>query len=121
MAYDKELADRIREALEGEADVREVNMFGGLTFMVNEKMTATANTSGDLMVRCDPSRAEELLTRAGADWPTMRGRKMSKGWIVVERAATESEEALDEWLQEALAFNRTSKGKSKSRTTKGGQ
>ena len=53
MTYDEDLADRIRQALAGEDDVREVKMFGGLTFMVNSKMTATANTHGELMVRCD--------------------------------------------------------------------
>jgi TfoX/Sxy family transcriptional regulator of competence genes len=104
MAYDRELADRVREALSG-LPVREVNMFGGLTFMVNEKMTATANTQGDLMVRCDPSRVETLLDRDGAQWPTMRGRKMSKGWIVVEADRVESDKVLRSWIQEALDYN----------------
>lgn len=104
MAYDRDLADRVREALSGRS-VREVSMFGGLTFMVNEKMTATANTQGDLMVRCDPSRVESLLTRDGADWPQMRGRRMSKGWIVVEAERVESDQALRSWIQEALDYN----------------
>ena len=105
MAYDHDLADRIREALSGRP-VREVSMFGGLTFMVNDKMTATANTHGDLMVRCDPSRAESLLERDGADWPEMRGRKMSKGWIVVDARRIESDKALESWIQEALDYNK---------------
>jgi len=104
MAYDRDLADRVREALSGRS-VREVSMFGGLTFMVNEKMTATANTQGDLMVRCDPSRVESLLTRDGAAWPEMRGRRMSKGWIVVEAGRIESDRALRSWIQEALDYN----------------
>ncbi|MFF4214156.1 TfoX/Sxy family protein [Streptomyces sp. NPDC001796] len=110
MAYDKDLADRIREALAGEARVREVRMFGGLTFMVNDKMTATANTHGQLMVRCDPDRVEELLERDGADWPEMRGRRMSKGWIVVDAYGTESEEAFNSWIEEALSYNRKANG-----------
>lgn len=105
MAYDHDLADRIREALVGRS-VREVSMFGGLTFMVNEKMTANANTRGDLMVRCDPSRVESLLERDGADWPEMRGRKMSKGWIVVEADRVRSDKALRSWIQEALDYNK---------------
>ncbi len=110
MAYDPELAERIREALaERQHPVREVNMFGGLTFMVNEKMTATANTSGDLMVRCDPDRAEELLGREGAEWPEMRGRPMSKGWVVVDSAGTESEDDFEFWIEEALAYNKKAK------------
>lgn len=105
MAYDRDLADRIRDVFAGLA-VREVKMFGGLTFMVNDKMTATANTHGDLMVRCDPARAEDLLTRDGADWPEMRGRKMSKGWIVVDAERVRSEEVLESWLTEALHYNK---------------
>ncbi|MFC9689069.1 TfoX/Sxy family protein [Kribbella sp. NPDC056951] len=104
MAYDRDLADRIRDAFAGLA-VREVKMFGGLTFMVNEKMTATANTHGDLMIRCDPSRVEDLLARDGADWPEMRGKKMSKGWIVVEAGRIESDKVLGSWLDEALDYN----------------
>ncbi|SDT80905.1 TfoX/Sxy family protein [Actinoplanes derwentensis] len=104
MAYDRELADRIREALSGRA-VREVAMFGGLTFMVNDKLTATANTQGDLMIRCDPVRVEELLERDGANWPVMRGRKMSKGWIVVESDRLESDDILTAWIQEAIDYN----------------
>jgi TfoX/Sxy family transcriptional regulator of competence genes len=105
MAYDSDLADRIRQALSGRR-VREVSMFGGLSFMVNDKMTATANNQGDLMVRCDPSRAEILLERDGAGWPQMRGRKMSKGWIVVEAKRITSDKALKSWIQEALDYNK---------------
>lgn len=105
MAYDRDLADRIREALGGRS-VREVSMFGGLTFMVNDKMTANANTSGNLMVRCDPSRVESLLERDGADWPEMRGKKMSKGWIVVQAERIKSDKVLRSWIQEALDYNK---------------
>src|SRR5262245_48399115 len=104
MPYDRDLADRIREALQGRS-VREVSMFGGLTFMVNGKMAANANTSGDLMVRCDPLRVESLLERDGAQWPKMRGRKMSKGWIVVEAEQVRTARALKSWIQEALDYN----------------
>ncbi|WP_202868951.1 TfoX/Sxy family protein [Kribbella antibiotica] len=104
MAYDRDLADRIRDVFAG-LSVREVKMFGGLTFMVNDKMTATANTHGDLMIRCDPDRVEDLLTKPGADWPSMRGKKMSKGWIVVEADRVESDKVLGSWLEEALDYN----------------
>ncbi|WP_369212133.1 TfoX/Sxy family protein [Streptomyces flavofungini] len=105
MAYDKELADRVREALSGQAQVREVKMFGSLAFMVNGKMAATANPDGKLMLRCDPDRTEELLEREGADWPVMQGKRMSRGWIVVADYGIESDEAFDSWLAEALDYN----------------
>lgn len=105
MAYDRDLADRIREALSGRP-VREVGMFGGLAFMVNEKMAATANAQGDLMVRCDPSQMDVLLERDGAHWPHMRGRKMSKGWIVIDAEHVKSDKGLGFWIGEALDYNR---------------
>lgn len=110
MAYDKELADRIREALAAERDVREVKMFGSLAFMVNGNMVVTAGAEGRLMVRCDPDRAEELLTRRGADWAEMRGKRMGKGWIVVEAPGIDADEDLDSWMAEALDFNRKVSG-----------
>ena len=106
MSYDPTIAEQIRDHLSGRSDVREVKMFGGLTFMVNEKMTATANTHGDLMVRCDPDRAEMLLEKPGAGWPSMRGRQMSKGWIVVSSENLNSDADYAMWLDEALAYNR---------------
>ncbi|GLF93005.1 TfoX/Sxy family protein [Streptomyces yaizuensis] len=106
MAYDKEMADRVREALAGEDQVREVKMFGSLAFMVNGKMAAAANPNGRLMLRCDPDRAEELLERDGAEWPEMRGKKMTKGWIIVADYGTESDESFDFWMAEALDYNK---------------
>ncbi|MDA2804787.1 TfoX/Sxy family protein [Nocardiopsis suaedae] len=105
MAYDKELADRIREALAEAAPVREVGMFGGLSFMVNGKMAVTADTQGRLMVRCDPDRVDELLQRPGAEWAQMRGKPMSKGWIVVVPEGTDSDEDFAAWVREALEYN----------------
>ncbi|BAL88323.1 hypothetical protein AMIS_31030 [Actinoplanes missouriensis 431] len=112
MGYDRELAERIREVLSGRP-VREVSMFGGLTFMVNDKIAVTANTGGDLMVRCDPDRVDDLLDRDGAQWPSMRGRRMSKGWIVVESGRVQSDEDLRSWIEEALTYN--------AKTTGGGE
>jgi hypothetical protein len=64
---------------------------------------ATATAQGDLMVRCDPARVDDLLDPDGASWPSMRGRTMSKGWIVVEAARVASDDALRSWIEEALA------------------
>lgn len=105
MAYDANLAECIREALAGHQQVREVRMFGGLSFMVNGKMAAVADSRGRLMLRCDPDRADELLTRPGTDWPEMRGRKMGKGWIVVDADRTASADEVGPWIDEALEYN----------------
>lgn len=74
MAYDKALAERIRDALSGESDVEEVKMFGGLSFMVNGKLAASANSHGNIMVRCDPDRSLRLRTglhRRLCSWPRL--------------------------------------------------
>ncbi|HEX8767283.1 MAG TPA: TfoX/Sxy family protein [Jatrophihabitans sp.] len=106
MAYSKELADRIREAIAAEPAVREVSMFGGLSFLINGKLALTANQHGDLMLRCDPARVEEL-TRKGAEVAEMRGRRMSKGWLIVSSDALEAEEDFAFWLGVALEHNRS--------------
>ncbi|PZT71069.1 hypothetical protein DN402_01645 [Streptomyces sp. SW4] len=110
MAYDEELANRIREALSGQRQVREVKMFGSLAFMVDGSMAVTANGDGRLMVRCDPDRAEKLLEREGADWAEMRGKPMGKGWIVVAAHGIDSDEAFEGWIAEALDYNRKVSG-----------
>lgn len=104
MAYSKELADRIRHALAAQPDVREVGMFGGMSFLVNGKLTATANHHGDLMLRCDPVRVEEL-TGKGAMLAEMRGRRMSTGWIIVSSDDLEADEDFAFWLGAALDYN----------------
>lgn len=105
MAYDPVLADRIRSSLAGISVVREVNMFGGLSFLVNDKIAIAATTSGDLLVRCYPDRMEQLLDRKGAGIAQMGSRTMSKGWLRVESAGIETDAELDFWIETALEFN----------------
>lgn len=110
MPYSKELADRIREALADEPAVREVSMFGGLSFLVNDKLALTANHQGDLMLRCDPARVDEL-TGKGAKLAEMRGRQMSRGWIIVSSDDLQAEQDFAFWLGVALRYNREVAGK----------
>ncbi|MGC0364024.1 TfoX/Sxy family transcriptional regulator of competence genes [Rhodococcus sp. 27YEA15] len=106
MAYDKALAQRIRDALADEDDVSEVKMFGGISFLVSGKIAANANSHGNIMVRVDPERVDQLLTRTGASWPEMRGKPMSRGWVSVDRRGTSSNIEFDGWIKEALDFAR---------------
>jgi hypothetical protein len=104
VAYSQELAQRIREAIADQAAVREVTMFGGLSFMVNGKLALTANNHGELMLRCDPARVGEL-TGKGARIAEMRGRQMSMGWLIVGSDAVQTDEGLAFWLSVALDYN----------------
>jgi TfoX/Sxy family transcriptional regulator of competence genes len=108
VAYSRELADRVREALAGRPSVREVKMFGGLAFMVNEAMVVCVMSDGDLLVRADPQQADDLLTARGARPAEMgAGRAMGKSWISVSHDAIAADEGLDFWLRVALEYNDT--------------
>ena len=81
MAYDEDLADRLRVALQGVDGVSEKRMFGGLAFLVNGNLAVAASGQGGLMVRCDPADADEHVAR-GATRMVMRGQEMD-GWLRV--------------------------------------
>ena len=100
MSYDEQLAERIRSAL-ASVSVVEKKMFGGLQFLVDGKIAIGATVDGDLLVRCDPSRTEELIGRPGAQRADMRGRKMSNGWITVSPEGTRGAD-LQFWVAVAL-------------------
>ena len=81
-------------------------MFGGLSFMVNERMVVCVRGDGYLLVRSDPESADELLTREGARSAEMgAGRPMSKNWISVGPEALETDEALNFWVGVTLEYN----------------
>ncbi len=105
MAYDEDLAERIRTGL---ASVvwREVKMFGGLSFLVDDKMVVSVRGQGGLLARCAPAAVDDLLERDGASRAEMRGRPMKEGWLHVEDAALGGD-ALTFWLEAALAYNRS--------------
>lgn len=98
-----ELADRIRAELQ-DVPFREQRAFGGLAFMVNDAMTVSVRKGGNLLVRVDPARTDELLDRPGASPARMGTRVMSTGWIEVD-AAELSSEALSVWVGLALEHN----------------
>lgn len=106
MAYDKQLADRIREALAAQLAVREVRMFGGLSFMVNGRMVVGVMSDGALLVHANPERADELLSAQGVRPAEMgAGRAMGKGWIAVDEGAIAAQEDFDFWIGVAMEYN----------------
>ena len=97
MAYDTDLADRIRAQLSGESGVSEMRMFGGLAFLINGHMAVAVSGAGGLMLRCPPSRTESLLTETGAHPLEMRGREMA-GWLRVDADDDMPEPVLARWV-----------------------
>ncbi|GAB3520966.1 TfoX/Sxy family protein [Arthrobacter monumenti] len=97
------LATRIREELQDEPTVREVSMFGGISFMVNEKMVVAAGKDGSLLVHVDPDRHEELLQHPGCRQAEMgKGRTMGPGWLTIEPEPLSVAEQLTFWIEQGM-------------------
>jgi len=106
VAYDEDLADRIRELLAGEPDVAEQRMFGGLAFLVGGHMAVAASGHGGLMVRVKPSQTEALVSEPHAAPFEMRGRAM-QGWLRVEAEGVPTLRELEGWVNRGVAYARS--------------
>lgn len=106
MAYDEDLANRLRELLADEDAVTEKRMFGGLAFLVNGHMCVAASHTGGLLARVDPAANEEALGRPGAEPMEMRERTMD-GWVRVAPEGVELDRELAAWVETGLAYVRT--------------
>jgi TfoX/Sxy family transcriptional regulator of competence genes len=103
MAYDEELAERVRELLEGEAGLTEKKMFGGLGFMVGGNMAVAASGQGGLLVRVDPSSSYD---ESGVEPMVMRGREMT-GWLRVATEVVGTKKQLATWVRRGVAYARS--------------
>ncbi len=106
MAYDEELAQRIRDLLDGEADVTEKRMFGGLAFLTGGHMAVAASGQGGLMVRVDPEDTDALVAQPGVRPFEMRGRPLD-GWVRVDTDAVAGEAELAAWVERGAAYARS--------------
>ena len=106
MAYDEELANRIREVVRDEPGVTEKKMFGGLAFLVAGNMAVSASGQGGMLLRVDPAETGSLLSEPHVDRFEMRGRAMN-GWLRVDLAAVDTDEALQEWVDRGVAYARS--------------
>ena len=106
MAYDEELAARIRELVAGEPELTEQKMFGGLAFLVGGNMAVAASAEGGLLVRVDPESSAELVAATKARPMEMRGRSM-KGWLRVDDADVAGDAQLGEWVDRGRSYARS--------------
>ena len=106
MAYDEDLADRIREVLVGESEVTEKRMFGGLAFLVGGNMAVAASGQGGLMVRVEPEDTDALLAKPHARPMEMRGREM-QGWLRVDLEGVRTKRQLAPWVARGVAYARS--------------
>lgn len=106
MAYDLELAERIRDSLPLESEVTERKMFGGLAFLIRGNMTVVASSKGGLMVRADPIASSDLVETTPAEFVEMRGRQM-QGWLHLDAAHIQSDADLARWIDHAVSYAAT--------------
>lgn len=106
MAYDEEIAERIRTLLEDEKAVTEKKMFGGLAFLVQGKMAVAADSTGGVMVRVHPAEAEYLVAAKGAEYVEMRGRQMT-GWLRIDAEDLRTKRQLSKWVGIGLTYARS--------------
>jgi TfoX/Sxy family transcriptional regulator of competence genes len=106
MAYDEDLADRVRELVGREPGLAERRMFGGLAMMVGGNMAVVIRGAGGLMVRVDPAESEQLQTAPGVQAAVMRGRPM-RGWITVDPSACATDVDLGRWVDRGVRYARS--------------
>jgi hypothetical protein len=106
VAYDENLANRLRELLADEAAITEKKMFGGLAFLLNGNMTVSASRTGGLLVRIDPAETDAALARPHAALMEMGGRTMD-GWLIVAPEGVKTKRQLAAWVNRSLAYVRT--------------
>ena len=106
MAYDEDLANRIRELIAGEHDLTEQTMFGGLAFLVGGNMAVAASGQGGLMVRVEPEDTDALVAKRHARPFEMRGRPM-QGWLRVDAEGVQTKRQLEPWVKRGVAYARS--------------
>ena len=106
MAYDEDLANRIRELIAPEAGVAEKRMFGGLAFLIGGHMSVTASRQGGIMVRVDPDETDTLLAKPYTQTFEMRGRPL-EGWLRVDPEGLKTKRQLEPWVRRGVAYARS--------------
>jgi TfoX/Sxy family transcriptional regulator of competence genes len=105
VAYDEELANRIRELISDERGLTEKRMFGGLAFLINGNMSVSASGQGGLLLRVDPAETDALVTKPHARRFEMRGREMD-GWLRVDPEGLRTKRELEAWVKRGVAYAR---------------
>jgi TfoX/Sxy family transcriptional regulator of competence genes len=106
MAYDEDLARRMRELVGKERGITEQRMFGGLAFLINGNMAVSASSQGGLLLRVHPDETDALLKKPHAYPFEMRGRTM-QGWLRVDAEGVRTKRQLEQWVGRGVAYARS--------------
>ena len=110
MAYDEDLADRIREQLSGEKGIEEKRMFGGLAFLINGNMAVAASGQGGLLVRVAPNDTDKLVDGKHVSPMVMAGRE-ARGWLLVAADGVKTKRQLQNWVLRGTGYAKMLKPK----------
>jgi TfoX/Sxy family transcriptional regulator of competence genes len=106
VAYDEQLADRIRTRLGPDPSVSEQRMFGGLAFLIDGNMAVGVSGQGGLMVRVPAEETDALIDRTAAEPMEMKGRPI-RGWVRVASDAVRTKRQLGSWVDRGTGYART--------------
>ena len=106
MAYDRQLAGRIRELIGSDPELTEKKMFGGLAFLIRGNMAIAASSEGGAMVRVDPAQSDDLVATTKATVMNMRGRDMP-GWLRISSDDLRSDDQLSRWVEMGTRYARS--------------
>jgi TfoX/Sxy family transcriptional regulator of competence genes len=106
VAYDEELAQRVRELLSFEPDVVEKKMFGGLSFLIGGHLAVGVSGGGGLLMRSEPDETAELVSQPYVEPFVMRGRAMN-GWVRVDAEGLAEDDELKRWVEAGVGYARS--------------
>src|SRR3954466_10968595 len=112
MAYDEELAARVRELVADEQNITEQKMFGGLAFLIGGNLAVAASGQGGLLVHVDPAKSEKLQDNGKAYPMEMRGKEMA-GWLRVDSENVRTKAQLKKWIGEGTSYAKSLPAKKK--------
>jgi TfoX/Sxy family transcriptional regulator of competence genes len=112
MAFDEQLANRIRDYVADLPNIEEKKMMGGIVFMYNDKMCIGV-TRDDLMCRIDPSMQDELVEKQGCRAMDMKGVHMN-GFVLIDETGRRSNKDFSYWMDLAIAWNKHAKSSKKN-------
>ena len=106
MAYDEDLATRIRDLIGPDPELTEKKMFGGLAFLIRGHMAISASGQGGALIHVDPGRSDELVATTKATTAVMQGREMP-GWLRVSIEDLASDDDLSQWVEIGIGHARS--------------
>ena len=106
MAYDEDLAQRIRARVAAQNGLTERKMFGGLAFLIGGNLAIAASGQGGILVRVGPASSEQLASTTAASVAVMRGRPMP-GWLRVDAEHLRTSRERGKWVDRGVGFARS--------------